>query len=630
MIDSGRQVDSRAGEPWAAKKSVVWYTVMLMAVGWTLLPCAADNSRTVSVKRSDVVVTRPPWKPALHEQQYGATFLAWGFLPAPSREGGDRHTEEWRSIVNAVHAAGARFQGRIELDAGWRGMIDYDPNFMESVCRTLDGAPITSPWFWDKSYKGNPAYWFCTNSPQFRGFMKHEVAAALSVDVDALMIDAQTSTLSTLRMGGCFCRWCMKGFGKYLRDHAPPGVLARHRVTDLEQFDYGRYLRGRRVNAQTFARMVYRRPPVIPFAEEYVSFQYTASGSLVEEFRRCVEREAGRPLPISSSAPLTWPHQLYAIPHVTFLCSELYHESFSRQPPREVLFSYKLTEAFDRPLICTALPRQDWATVKRENRPGLVRTWIAQAYAFGVNFMVPDRMWCYGDQREGVGTHWYESKPGDYDFLYRFVRQHADLLDGYDALAHVGLVYSNRAVNEVRDTCISLALDNVPFQLVVAGDGWLPNRLEYEDLRGFKAIVVPVDLVLDANQQTMLNMVRHRTVVGLDRKRLFELVPRQVTVESASGITVVPRANKSDAHAPFVCHLVNRNYVPSTDSMRVQKDFTITVADSLFGVGIERATLYAPGREPVECEVRRLASGTRIAIPELDIWAILKLTGSQT
>jgi len=122
-----------------------WFLLLLMlvvtAAGRIVATCYASESKVMNVKRSDVVMTHPPRNPDVYEQ-YGATFVAWGFLPDGARVGDASLIDYWRRRVDDVHSAGLRFQGRVELDAGWRGMIDFDPNFMESVCRTLDAEPI--------------------------------------------------------------------------------------------------------------------------------------------------------------------------------------------------------------------------------------------------------------------------------------------------------------------------------------------------------------------------------------------------------------------------------------------------------------------------------------------------------
>jgi hypothetical protein len=153
----------------------------------------------------------------------------------------------------------------------------------------------------------------------------------------------------------------------------------------------------------------------------------------------------------------------------------------------------------------------------------------------------------------------------------------------------------------------------------------MPNPVTAADLQGLEALVVAEPTFLDAQQQTVIDGVADRTVTWLDRERLFELVPRQITVTGAPEVLVLPRTRAGDPDAPFVCHILNTSYAPDTDSMRLKQDFSITLADSLFGAAITRAVLLVPGGERVEVAVRRAADATEITVPELDLWAVLKL-----
>jgi hypothetical protein len=238
--------------------------------------------------------------------------------------------------------------------------------------------------------------------------------------------------------------------------------------------------------------------------------------------------------------------------------------------------------------------------------------------------MVPHSMWCGAGERSR-----YESAPGDCDYLYQFVRSNAELFDGYEPIGRVGVLYSNTAFRrwrrEARDAYLALIAENVPCRFVVAGDEWVPRRLTAGDLEGLEALVTAEPTFLDAEQQAVIGTFADRTVVWPDRGRLFELMPRQITVAGAEQVMVLPRAKPDDRDSPFVCHLLNTTYVADTDSMQVKRNCTITLADSLFGAEIARARLLVPGRESLELAVRRAPEATEITVPELDLWAVLKL-----
>ena len=104
------------------------------------------------LKRSDVLITRPC---SMEDyRRYRATALAWGFLPEPDRLGLPPDEEMMRDVDEA-HRCQAKFQGRVELDADWMGMIDYDSNFMESTVHDLNNQ-LAVTW-WTHRYKGHPS-----------------------------------------------------------------------------------------------------------------------------------------------------------------------------------------------------------------------------------------------------------------------------------------------------------------------------------------------------------------------------------------------------------------------------------------------------------------------------------------
>jgi hypothetical protein len=335
---------------------------------------------------------------------------------------------------------------------------------------------------------------------------------------------------------------------------------------------------------------------------------------------------AGHPLMLCVNSGVSGPEDLMIAPTVTFFSGEVGHDADKGKVSAGPIWSFKLGDALDRPVACTAAGG-DWAFVNANNKPGLVRTWIAQAYAFGHQFMPPVYQWCYTQEK---GTHWWKPDPVEFDFLTQFVRANARLFDGYDSVAHVGLLYSDEAFRHYKRgataVCSELALANVPFRIVMAGDEWLPERLTPDDLKGLDALVYTEPTDLDADQQKVLDASKIALKWSDAQGRLGQAVPQYITVIGAQNVTVVPRARRDDPSAPFVCQLVNRNYDLQTDAMKVQRDFTVRLTDSLFGTGIKAAVLHAPNAEPVELKVERQDGASVIHVPDLAIWGVLELT----
>ena len=85
-------------------------------------------------KKSDVVFTVTQSSDVY--QQFNADMISWGWLPTPLTES---KISSWKNKVRAVQANGVRYQGRTEVDAGWKNMIAYDPDgFEDNIIEEYD------------------------------------------------------------------------------------------------------------------------------------------------------------------------------------------------------------------------------------------------------------------------------------------------------------------------------------------------------------------------------------------------------------------------------------------------------------------------------------------------------------
>jgi len=577
--------------------------------------CAAQDAR---VKRSDVVFMGP--KDGELYDAYGATMVSWGGFLRQDTEG----AKKWfLNNISTAHERGMRYCVGLAFRTAFAAMIDFDENFEESICLTLDREKLLVPWLWDHEHKGHPAYWFCTNAPGYREFLRWKVRQACLTDIEGLHIDDYAGTAGTEWRGGCFCPHCTAAFRAWLGEHVAPEKLEEVGVESLEDFDYGEFLRGQGVTVDDYRRKV---DSTLPLGPEFLTFQYKASAAWVEEIHKYAEEITGHPLMLSVNSAASSPKSLVIADKLTYFCGEVPRSADQRQVSTHPILVFKLGDALGRPQVSTA-SGQDWAYCMEHDLPGLVRTWVAQAYAYGHQLMCPVRQWAYTQEK---GTHWWETDPDDFTDLYRFVRQNAALLDDYEAVADVGLVYSNAAFRknqkQGQEAAVALARANVPFQMLLAGDDWLPNRLTEEALEGLKAIVVTEPLHLDDEQQAALDGAKDRLVAWGDMERLEELVPRQVGITGAESITAIPREVPGDAERPFVVHLVNRNYDGEADAMVRQGPFTLALRRSLLdGADVVKATMHCPGQEPVELALKHTADGVEATVPALDLWGIVAL-----
>jgi len=600
------------------------------------------------VKRSDVVFMGARGK-EIHGI-YGATMVSWGGKPWGDNE---KAVAQFRTRVKEAQDMGMRYCGGAAFRTAFRGMMDFDENWRDNRCLTIEGKPITVPWLWDQKHKktGEPAYWFCTNAPGYRKYLKWQVEMAMKANVDGLHIDDYNGTAGTEWHGCCFCKHCMAAFAEYVKKNVPPERLKLAGVESVDGFDYKAFLNGKGVKTVKDFKTVLNSPEHL--GPDFVRFQYFAAAAFVDEVRKYGEKLAGHPLLLSVNSGCSSPQSLVIAPTLTYFCGEVHHGAHkSKWGPQHnwkltPVWTFKLADAVDRPQCCTG-SGGDWAYAEEHRKPGLVRTWIAQDYAFGHCLMAPHRQWAYTKEK---GSHHYQSKPEDHAHVYRFVKRHPELFDGYDGVGLIALLYSNAGARHghhvrraMQHACLWLAARSVPFEIVIAGDDWLDMTLTPETLAKYKALVVCEPTKLEGDQKKAVDDFAAAGKVilwddkkpGLDEAKLRTLLPKQIAIEGAENVLAVPREIPGRPDAPAIVHLLNRNYDEPSDSMKKLTNFTVRLDKALFGGRtFSKATLYQPpatldkanpgASEPVSLEVKPVDNGVEITVPELLLWGIVKL-----
>ena len=587
-------------------------SLVLFSLFWAGAGFSADSSlpRPRTLRHSDVVFMYDD--PGQYEA-YGCTVLGW------AGGAGAKHVEE-------AHAKGVRlFSTSVGFLTESSRVIDFSPDFLDAACRNLEGQPFVVPWLWDMKHKGQRAWWWCTNSPLYRKYLAMRLAEVVRSRADGLHIDDYRGSSGAVTwLSACFCRHCMAAFRDYLRKAVPKEKLAGLGIRDLDTFDYRQFLLERGVKPQDYLN----RRASLPLAAEFLDFQVKADTAFVADYRRQAEALAGRPLALCVNSGLEDAQSLAIAPQLSYFCCEVEQAAASRAISMHPVYVYKLADGLDRPVAATA-SGWDWAYVAEHKLPGLVRTWIALSYACGQNFMAPHHQWCYTTEK---GTHWYDGPAEQYTWLYQFVRQNARLLDGYEAVAPVAVVYDNAARRQgrgdIQPICAALAERNVPFTVIVAGDDWLDYRLDPHRLAGFKTVIVTKDLALDDGQRKLLDKVKaeHRLLVCSGPQQADALAPRWVRVEGTDKLLVVLRVRPDDSAAPLAIHLLNRAYDKQKDAVTPLKEFRLRLRQDLLGTRtFNTARLHSPRAGSVPLKVQSDGENTVITIPGMDFWSIVEL-----
>ncbi len=570
----------------------------LLSGGFCLLVISGGSASESVLKQSDVVFMYQADQ-ATYEQ-YGATVLAWGGTPtASSREMADK--------------AGVKFFASVGMVTEFSRYYERFPQSYEAgLCRDLDGQPVKVPWLTDHQHKGVPYWWCCTHQPQFRQYLRERVVESVQAGADGLHIDDHLGTAGGLWLGICFCDQCVAAFQHYLQLQ-PAETRVRLGVNAPADFDYRDVLRQWRAAAATD-----QQRPVTqhPLWSEWTVFQGRAAAQFMLELRELAATTAGRPIPVGANAGLLWPRHLADYQAIDLFSAETDHHAGDTRLTDLPLVAYRMADAVERPYAATA-GGGDWAYIKEHELPGIVRSWVALAYAAGHCFMVPHRQWCYTAEK---GTHWYDGPADRFAPLYRFVRAHAQWLDGYHSHADVAVVLPHQSFAQDPqrwfDMLQQLAAANVSYRIVLTGDELVDRPLTASALTGGQLCLVPDRASLLPADAELLEAYAAEHTTYASVPEVLSAVAPAVRVQADGMVRALPRIAAGSA----VVHLLNYQYDVKRDDVTPIANVAVQVDLQTLGVaGAATCRVLAPDAPPQTLPV----DAGRVTVPQLGLWSLL-------
>lgn len=578
--------------------SRAYVQILLSFTCWLAVISPAPAADIRALKRSDVAFMYEADRQTYLD--YGATVLAWGGTVTPrSREA----------------AVGVEVFGSVGMVTEFDRYYEHFPQtYEQGLCRDIDGRPVKVPWLTDHQHKGIPYWWCCTAQPLFRQYLRERVIETVRTGADGVHIDDHMGTAGGLWLGICFCDRCVDGFRDYLRTLGA-GDLQRMGIERVDEFNYRDEVKRWLATGGTTPASQVTQHPLWP---QWTIYQCRAAARWMQELRELAATTAGRTVPFGANAGLLWPRHLSDYKTLDLFSAETDHQAADRRLTDLPLVAYRMADAVQRPYAATA-SGGDWAFIKEQNLPGLVRGWIALSYAAGHCFMAPHRQWCHTPEK---GTHWYDGPKEKFAPLYQFVRRNAELFDKYQAYTDIGIVLPYRAFTRDPqrwfDVCGQLAARNISYKLLLGGDEIVDHPLSASGLDACRAVLIPDRAeLLAADRQLAEQRAAKEACFSTVPEALAQVTPA-VRIEAEGQVRALPRVKPGSA----VIHLLNYRYDAASDDVRPFHGIRVQVDLPALGVASAKTCRWVTlDADPIELPL----NGSTVQVPRLDLWGLLVL-----
>jgi len=580
----------------------------LLAIALVLIHAAAADETPITydrttknrsgLKASDVCLScrmlhkdRPPTEAV---EAWQPTRLEWSYINDPA-------------FIRFVQEHDALFVGTLNTISG-EGP-DYD-------AERFDGTRMVAPWMTGFNDRGGPG-WNTVVKPAVLTYQVAALKRFADQGVFTFQHDDWLFNLSSyLWGGGDFSEPTLAAFAAYLESHAPESLRESAGVESWQDFNYRDYLQ--RTFGWTTVEEVKQQRGSDPLNVYWRRFHQNCSRTYFERLLAEAEAVAGRPVHVTVNANMLHLADCFILDLVDYLVGET--RIAGEKEEADLVYMLKLADALCLPQVVSPFP-------KDEIDVAAVRRTIALTYALGHRLLIPWDVW------PGPGKPRWFGTVEEYGDLYRFVREHPDLFDGYRAYADVALLIpltSDRAVASdtarlTTEVTRLLLARGIPCRYAACGEVAHSIRvpLAPDDLRGMAAVWVcgntddlpEADTALLEELSASAPLIRE-TDAGAIANHLVEFVGSPTFETSSPQLLAFPRLRNKDD--PLVVHLVNRG--PT-----IENGFVFLADRLLDGHAPTSVRMVSPGGGETELPVHPAPGGIRIELPHLGLWGVLVL-----
>jgi hypothetical protein len=516
----------------------------------------------------------------------------------------------------------------------------------ECVARDIHQRPCHAQWV-ECPDRDHQCYYMDRNNPVWREYLKAVIRIQIDAGVDGVQLDEAELPMGAFQYGACFCKDCMKGFRAYLGDLAELDSALGE--VDLATFHYGDWLLAQGYDFKTDRESA-------PLFGEYYAFQCRSIKQYFAElagYARAYARSAGREIVVSGNFFNLDPMYLALVDDVDLLITEMRNTTY-RQPE---WYRYVAAFAGDKDVVVVENPYggvvPELIELLAEGKGhDLFRLSLFEAAALGANMSVPYGSWMgsviedsfYAPHQLATGIQGFLA---DHERLFarRTVNEVAVVFSVESTRELIGKADAGDNTTNARDESVvvpyrvvtsTLSSGAVPYDVVIWADGvTAPDRASAEALARYSTVILPDVYTLTDAQATAIDgylagggkvvvtdraarkLPVHQNVRTARRTVLDELLPAGRQVE-----TPVPVASNIHllADGSYALHLLNYDYDPAADSVRVMPDVPVQVR---LPKGKERATLVASDGSRTALELNRDGVVHVVTLRRLGIYSIV-------
>jgi hypothetical protein len=606
---------------------------------------AAEQAASDIIRHSDIDMLSwyPPGQHTVNPddfRKWGATLVTWGLDSIFTKT--QNVPQPLSALVDASYDGGVRaYLANLDMCSAQPWNLARDAKLREAIARDFNGNGLVVPWF-PAVVDGVPAYAGCINNPVYRENVRQRVREGAAAGCKGLHVDCANGLSGILgRHGGCYCKHCMEGFKTFLIEKYSRQQLAAMGIGDIDAWDFAaevRHVAGTKQRLLTLMSGGGGIDKQIPAFRDYRQFLAQSSRSWLEELAKLTKQLGGPSAgySINGGRVESW---LSMSSLADFFTCEIRHYPENRQIPSRVIGLYRAAESLGTMLSVTAGTVRDWPYPAKGGMDNLVAMWVAFAYANGHLFIVPNNVWCYSEER---GEHAYRGPENVFLPLYRFIRHNERLLDGYDPIEQLGVVYRpggsvevsgadgtlrRRWTDPFSEICGELVEAHAPFGVVFPAGTGRNRRFSERDLERFERVVIPKGVALRDEAKAVFESWKRegRAVPWAGAESALGGIEPLVRVSENTRVWVFPRQNTKDPAAPTVCHLFNPCYDAKQDTMIEQTHIVVSLRSDLTNRRVRNVVLYTPYEEPLELPVRWVRGRIEVTLPKLSLWGILSL-----